>query len=111
MLQLILHLSGDYIAQTDWMARNKSKMSGIGYLSCYLHCLIYSLPFALVFHSIIIFLIVFISHFMIDKFSLAKKYMRIAGIGQDRPPNCMLTVVIDNSFHLISNYLTIMYLS
>lgn len=43
MIQLILHLVGDYITQTDWMAKNKTKNS----FAAGSHALIYSLPFLL----------------------------------------------------------------
>jgi hypothetical protein len=42
--QLILHLLGDYVTQSDWMARNKTK----ALLPAFWHAAVYSLPFLLV---------------------------------------------------------------
>ena len=42
MLQLLLHLIGDYCTQTDWMANNKAKCS----MAAAWHAVIYAVPFA-----------------------------------------------------------------
>jgi len=43
MEQLILHLTGDYLLQSDWMALNKIKSNR----AAATHALVYSLPFLL----------------------------------------------------------------
>lgn len=68
MLQLILHLFGDYISQSHWMATNKSKASW----PCFWHCLLYTLPFLLVTSNIKALGIIFSTHFLIDRFGLAR---------------------------------------
>lgn len=44
MEQLILHLLGDYVIQTNWMANNKEKYT----FPCLIHCITYALPFLLI---------------------------------------------------------------
>ena len=48
MLQLILHVFGDYFLQTDWQALNKKKPGIIGFWACLKHCTFYSIPFLFV---------------------------------------------------------------
>lgn len=68
MIQLILHLVGDYITQSHWMAQNKTKES----LPALCHAIIYSLPFLLLRPSIIAWCVIFGTHFLIDRFRLAR---------------------------------------
>lgn len=84
MLQLLAHLFGDYILQSDWMAQNKTKNSD----AAIVHALIYSLCFVplLLFgarHSwipqivdypvnVAAWLVIFSTHFLIDRFRLAR---------------------------------------
>lgn len=68
MLQLILHLIGDYILQSDWMANNKTSQN----IACVAHALVYTLPFILVTQSKLALLVIMWSHFLIDRFRLAK---------------------------------------
>ena len=75
---LLGHLTGDYLLQTEWMAMNKSKNTWVGWLAAILHCLIYTWVVCLFMwkFSLIWFVVVFCSHFFIDKFGLAEKYMK-----------------------------------
>lgn len=68
MLQLILHLFGDYISQSHWMAVNKSKRSW----PCLCHCFLYTLPFLILTSSPKALGIIFASHFLIDRFRLTR---------------------------------------
>lgn len=68
MLQLILHLFGDYILQSHWMAVNKSNRTW----PCFCHCLLYTLPFLLLTSSYAALGIIFGTHFLIDRFGLAR---------------------------------------
>ena len=68
MIQLILHLIGDYITQSDWMANNKTKNS----IAAGSHALVYSLPFLLLKPSLAAFLVILVTHFFIDRFRLAR---------------------------------------
>lgn len=68
MTQLLLHLWGDYILQSDWMAQNKTKDS----LAALAHCLTYSAGFVLLRPTFAAWLIIFGTHFLIDRFRLAR---------------------------------------
>lgn len=68
MTQLLLHLFGDYILQSHWMAVNKSRSS----MPCAIHCLTYTLPFMLLTRSALALGIIFGTHFLIDRFGLAR---------------------------------------
>jgi hypothetical protein len=68
MEQLILHLIGDYVTQSDWMAQNKTKAS----FPAFVHAGFYSLPFLLLTMHIPALLCIFGTHFLIDRFRLAR---------------------------------------
>ena len=72
MEQLIAHLFGDYILQGDWMAQNKTKHN----FPAAVHAFIYSLCFVpLIFqvqHMKLCWLVIFGTHFLIDRFRLAR---------------------------------------
>jgi len=67
MTQLILHLLGDYVTQSDWMAQNKTKST----YAALLHATTYSIPFALI-ASLNALLVIWITHFFIDRYRLAR---------------------------------------
>lgn len=75
MTQLLAHLFGDYILQSDWMAQNKTKADA----PAMIHALIYSLCFVplIWFHgrdfrgAFACWIVIFISHFLIDRYRLA----------------------------------------
>ena len=60
-LLLFLHWVGDFVLQSDYMAKNKSK----NIMVLFIHCLIYTAVFAfqVKFQGL---LILFVSHFIID---------------------------------------------
>ena len=73
---LMGHLIGDYIFQTNWMAQRK----GSEYFPCFVHCLIYTFfVCALTSWNPLWILLVFLSHFLVDKFSLADKWLMLIG--------------------------------
>ena len=125
MEQLILHLFGDYITQTDWMATNKTKNIGIALL----HAFIYSIPFAIVFHpSFVAAITIYISHAIIDRYRLARFVVfaknlttqpnlkwadcKVTGYHKDRPEwlAVWLLIVVDNTMHLAINYAALRWL-
>jgi len=67
MLQLILHLIGDYVLQSDWMAQRKTK----SHTAAACHALVYSLPFLLI-TSVNAFMVIMVTHFFIDRYRLAR---------------------------------------
>ncbi|MEO1858099.1 MAG: DUF3307 domain-containing protein [Rubritalea sp.] len=124
MIQLILHLIGDYITQTDWMANNKTKNS----LAAGSHAIVYSLPFLILKPSIEAFSVILITHFFIDRFRLARfvvyaknwitqpslKWADCEGTGyhKDTPPwlAVWLMIAADNTLHLTINYAALSFL-
>ena len=125
MEQLILHALGDYVLQSDWMANEKTKKS----FAAACHAFMYSLFFLLI-CSWQAWLVIMVTHFVIDRWRLAKyvvwaknfmgsrKYWypwsECSGTGyhQSRPPwmAVWLLIFADNTMHLICNYLAIRYL-
>jgi hypothetical protein len=72
--RLILgHLVGDYVFQNSWMAMNKSGSS----FKCFIHCLIYTASVCLCTFDFRIswIVLVFLSHYFIDRYSLADKWL------------------------------------
>lgn len=67
MTQLILHLIGDYVTQSDWMAQNKTKSTW----AAFCHATVYSLPF-LAISSLNAWLVIWGTHLLIDRFRLAR---------------------------------------
>ena len=127
MLQLILHLIGDYLLQSDWMALNKTKCSK----AAAAHALVYSLPFLILDPSLAAFSVICITHFFIDRFRLAryvvyarnivlqpKKYRypwkdcEETGYHKDVPQwlSLWLLVACDNTIHLLINWAALTYL-
>lgn len=67
MTQLILHLIGDYVTQSDWMAQNKTKR----FFPAFAHALVYSTPFLFI-ASWQAWAIIFSTHYFIDRYRLAR---------------------------------------
>lgn len=121
MIQLFLHLLGDYFLQNDWMAVNKSKFSALGWWACFIHCCLYSAPFLFYYNlNWHIYAWVFATHFLIDKFGLAIYWTMLVnwnwsrenfGMNRDRPVflTLWLHIIRDNSLHLFCNYFIIQY--
>ena len=136
MLQLILHVFGDYVLQTDWQALNKKKPGIIGFWACLKHCALYSTPFLLL-GSWKAVLVIFITHFIIDRTNIVAYLLAIKnnvrkqqtskmmplsfpytydisnfGLGLDRPfaVSIWIYIIVDNLFHIVCNYLALKYL-
>lgn len=108
MLQLILHLIGDYITQTSWMANNKTKDTLVGHVAAFLHAVVYSVPFAFI-GSFLAFMVILTSHYLIDKFRLINYVKKFSN---DTPAfiSFWLIIIADNTIHLLINYLSLRYL-
>lgn len=74
MEQLLLHLLGDYILQSDVMAINKKKNTVKGYLYCTLHSILYALPFLIITNYLAVILIA-VTHFVIDKTNIISYFL------------------------------------
>ena len=68
MEQLLLHLIGDYVTQTDWMARTKTSTT----FAALCHAVVYSLPFLLLSPTFMAIALIALSHFLIDRFRLPR---------------------------------------
>lgn len=126
MIQLILHLFGDYVTQSDWMAQNKTKRSW----PALCHAVVYSLPFLILKPSVTAFAVILGTHFLIDRFRLArfvvyaKNWMAPAsawhpwsecsgtGYHKDSPAwlSVWLLIAADNTIHLAINYAALTWL-
>jgi hypothetical protein len=128
MIQLILHLIGDYITQSDWMAMNKTK----AHLPALVHALVYSLPFLFLVGSAhnppLAWAVIFVTHFLIDRFRLARYVVWAKNwIGPGNRPwaECTATgyppgrpdwlcvwllIIADNTMHLTINYAALRWL-
>ena len=80
MIQLILHMVGDYLLQNDWMAQNKKVKGWEGAWACFVHCFTYSVPFVVAF-GWYAGIVVFVTHFAIDRTGFVVWFMRITGKG------------------------------
>lgn len=123
MEQLILHLLGDFVTQSDWMATNKTKRSW----PAFCHAVVYSLPFLLI-GSPAAVCVIFVTHFFIDRYRLiryliwAKNWLSpqshpwaecsATGFHQSMPEwlAVWLMIVSDATVHLICNYSALRWL-
>lgn len=124
MEQLLLHLLGDYVTQTNWMAREKLRR----WSAALVHALVYALPFALLQPSWAAWWVIFGSHALIDRYALARHVIflrsklfapqlrwadcRETGFGPQVPPYkaFWLMVITDNTLHLCINYAALRWL-
>ena len=109
MEQLIFHLIGDYVTQNQWMAQKKVQFSTEGNIACMVHCVLYTIPFLFI-ASESAWFVIFITHFLIDKFRLAKYWLNLVNWDFKATFPFWLIIIVDNTFHLVINYLSIKYL-
>ncbi len=123
MEQLILHLIGDYITQSDWMARNKTRRSW----PAFCHAVVYSVPFFLIGSAGAVG-VIFLTHFVIDRFQLVRYLVWVknwispgyhpwaecseTGYHKSVPVwlATWLMIVCDNTLHLVCNYCALRWL-
>lgn len=119
--QIVCHLVGDYIIQSDWMANEKRKRS----LAAGLHAITYTIPFLFLTLDPLALGIISGTHFLIDRFGLARyvcwlknrpypgslpwKDCTGTGYPPDRPAwlAVWLLIIADNTMHLICNALAL----
>lgn len=134
MTQILLHLVGDFLLQSHWMAENKTKCSK----AAAAHATTYSLPFLLLQPSWAAFSVILVTHFLIDRFRLARfvvyaknfllsphrpcdseynarwKWSNCSATGypSDVPPwlAVWLLIAADNTLHLAINYAALRWL-
>jgi hypothetical protein len=127
-LALILgaHAIGDYLAQSDWMAQNKTSR----WIPAVLHAVTYTLAYVVVTRSILALAVIGGTHLIIDRYRLIR-YIVFAknclaprsawptwedskgtGYPSKTPPflAVWLMIIADNTLHLIINVLSFIYL-
>lgn len=113
MEQLLCHLVGDYVLQNTWMAWNKGKQ----WLPAIVHASIYTAVFLCVTTSLPALAAIGGTHLLLDRFQLPKYWYNIVRSKEKEQPQSTfgfqvgIYIVIDNTFHLIINYLALEYLS
>ena len=124
--QLVAHAVGDYLLQSDWMANEKTKRS----VAAAVHALSYGLPFLLLGPSPLALLVIVGTHFLIDRFRLARFVVfaknllapassrptwpdaSATGYSSARPPwlAVWLLIIADNVLHVLINALALAFL-
>ncbi len=109
---LLGHLIGDFLLQTSWMAGNKTKHL----LPLLVHSLVYTVSIAvfswLTLHrlSYLMLVFIFVIHVILDRRTFVhwwvEKIMRTDG-----PPAAWLSIVVDQTFHLLALAATLRFLS
>lgn len=121
--QLLAHAVGDYLLQSDWMATQKTKQTA----AALVHVSTYMLPFMFLGASVSALIAIVASHFVIDRWRLARYVVwfknemgpnppwrdcTATGYPPDRPPwmTVWLLIIADNILHVICNGLALRYL-
>lgn len=121
--QIVAHLVGDYILQSDWMVREK----GSSTLAAIVHVVFYTLPFLLITQSPVALGIIAGTHFVIDRWRLARFLVwaknrpwpgshpwsecRKTGYPPELPVwmATWLMILVDNILHILINGAAIYY--
>lgn len=115
--QIAAHLVGDYILQSNWMATEKTKKS----IAAAVHAVSYTIPFALITYNIYALMVISITHFVIDRFRLARYVVWLkngpwhplttTGYPDEVPAwmSVWLLIIADNTIHIIINGAAIYY--
>jgi hypothetical protein len=120
--QLLAHVIGDYLLQSDWMARYKTTRS----FPAVVHALAYSVPFLVLRPALLSWLLIASSHFVIDRWRLARylcwaggllappphrswRECEMTGFPADREPwmSAWLLIIADNTLHVVINALSL----
>lgn len=122
--QLLAHVVGDYVLQSDWMASEKTKRLSVAFV----HALCYALPFLALRPSLAAWAVIVATHAIIDRFRLARYVVWAkewlsphrprpladcpTGYGADKPPwlAVWLLIIADNTMHVAINGAALEYL-
>lgn len=117
---LLGHFVADYLLQSRDMAMRKSDKNWRGFAWCMAHCIIYTLTVCSFLQTLdlTLMLLVFLSHFPIDRWSLASKWLKVIK-GRDILEayqskekyreidiafSCLVYAIADNTIHLVLLY-------
>ena len=121
--QIVAHLVGDFLLQSDWIAGNKTKKT----LAAAIHVVLYTLPFIFITQEPVALAIIASTHFVIDRWRLARHVAwafnrlwpdsrpwaecRQTGFSPDLPPylGFWLMIITDSIMHILINGLSIHY--
>lgn len=98
---IFAHLIGDYIFQTDWMAKNKKTSS----FACLVHVATYMIPFTVCGLDWWQWCLIAIQHFVQDRTQIVPWIMKMTGKKSDGfagPPFAPWSMVLtDNILHIL----------
>lgn len=110
---IIAHLVGDFLLQDDKIANNKrheANPTDVGARLCFLHVFLYTMSF--VFFTlgswpVWAYLAIGIPHYIVDRYSLASKFMVWNGQSHFMKGPCSpwSAIVVDNTIHLVNAWL------
>lgn len=87
LVKLVLcHLLGDYVLQSDFIARTK----GVNWYHLFVHCVLYCLPFYVVFGFKWQLMIIFLTHIFIDS---SKARYKVINYTTDQVVHYIITLV------------------
>lgn len=116
--QLLAHLVGDYVLQSEWMAINKARST----FAALVHVVCYTLPFVVLTQNPHALVLIAGTHFVIDRFGIARyictarnflcpigMWPAVRAHSTSTPPwlETMLTIIVDNTMHLVINALVL----
>ena len=122
--QIIAHMVGDYVLQSDWMVKEKSRR----WLAALVHVIFYTLPFLFLTTNPVTLAIIAGTHLVIDRYRLARYLIWIKNYpwSGSRPwPECRKTgfapdvpeylavwllIIVDNIMHILINGAAITYI-
>jgi len=120
---LLGHLAGDYLLQSKNMALKKSETGVAGCVWCVCHCAVYSLSVCFFLWNFApwVFVLVFLTHFPMDRWSLASKWLNlikgrdVLSAYESREKyreidiafSCLVYAIADNTMHLVLMYYAI----
>ncbi|OPY64029.1 MAG: hypothetical protein A4E56_00081 [Pelotomaculum sp. PtaU1.Bin065] len=104
---LVGHMIGDFLLQTGWMAKKTSNAT-----SLLTHCLVYTMTIYIVALpagglSAPALIVIFVSHLVLDQRKFVLFWVRRVNNADSLP---WMSIVIDQSFHLLVLGLTAQYL-
>jgi len=117
--QIVCHLIGDYIFQSDWMATRKISSS----LVAFIHALTYSIPFLFLTQNVYSLSFIVGTHFLVDRFRVARYLIFVknflsprsdwltwqecskTGFSSNKPDfmSIWLLIIVDNILHILCN--------
>jgi len=122
--QLVAHVVGDYLLQSEWMVREKGRSN----LAALVHVVVYTLPFLLLTQHPLTLLVIAGSHFVLDRWRLARYVIWLknwpwpgrrswseckeTGYPPETPPwmSTWLMIIVDNTLHVLINGAAITYI-